>query len=240
MGVFLLFPIILNYFSPAIIMESSSQGIVNGSMLVFALLFLGSLVFGRAWCGWVCPAGGLQEALFAAQDRPARGGRLDWIKWAIWIPWIGAIVAFAATAGGYHRVDPFYLTEQIVTLVEPVNYIIYYTVVGLMVGLSLTAGRRGFCHYVCWMAPFMILGRRLRNLVRWPALRLQARPADCTQCHSCSQKCPMSLDVTGLVARGTMEHDECILCGACVDTCPRSVIRYSFSGGTGGEEATGK
>ena len=53
----LLFPVVQNYFSPYLIIDGAFQGILNGSALVFLGLFLSSLVFGRAWCGWVCPAG---------------------------------------------------------------------------------------------------------------------------------------------------------------------------------------
>ena len=37
---FLLFPIIMNYFSPYVIIDGASQGIVNGSFIVFGLMFL--------------------------------------------------------------------------------------------------------------------------------------------------------------------------------------------------------
>ena len=83
----------------------------------------------------------------------------------------------------------------------------------------------------CWMAPFMILGRALRNVFGWPALRLRAQREQCIQCKRCSQNCPMSLNVNGMVQGSTMEHSECILCGTCVDVCSKDVIRYSFSGG---------
>jgi ferredoxin-type protein NapH len=39
----LLFPVTLYYFSPVIIMESGSQGIVNASFIVFGLMFVSSL-----------------------------------------------------------------------------------------------------------------------------------------------------------------------------------------------------
>ena len=39
----------------------------------------------------------------------------------------------------------------------------------------MLAGRRAGCHTICWMAPFMIIGRKLRNLVAWPSLRLTAQ-----------------------------------------------------------------
>lgn len=37
---FALFPVTLNYFSPYLIVESSAQGIVNGSLLVFGAAML--------------------------------------------------------------------------------------------------------------------------------------------------------------------------------------------------------
>lgn len=69
---FIIFPIIMNYFSPYVIIDGASQGIVNGSFVVFGLMFLSALFLGRAWCGWGCPAGGLQEAA----TKGGRQGRL--------------------------------------------------------------------------------------------------------------------------------------------------------------------
>ena len=108
------------------------------------------------------------------------------------------------------------------------RYVIYYTVVGVVFVLSLTSGRRAFCHYGCWMAPFMILGRKLRNALKWPALRLVSDAAKCTRCGKCTKACPMSLDVTTMVQQGAMENSECILCASCVDGCPKGVIHYTF------------
>jgi ferredoxin-type protein NapH len=92
-------------------------------------------------------------------------------------------------------------------------------------------GRRAGCHTICWMAPFMIIGRAIRNLLKWPALRLVADAASCSDCQTCTRNCPMSLDVNGMVQRENMENGECILCGNCVDGCPKDAIRFSFSAG---------
>ncbi|MGQ9683406.1 MAG: 4Fe-4S binding protein [Anaerolineae bacterium] len=227
----LLFPVIMYYLSPYVIIFGASQGIVNGSLIMFGLMFVSSLVVGRLWCGWVCPGGALGEVAMAANDRPANGRRLDWIKWLIWAPWIGIIVAMVASAGGYRGVDFFLLTDHGVSVTEPQGYVIYFIVVGLFVGLAWWLGRRAGCHAICWMAPFMILGRALRNTLAWPSLRLRADKDACTNCRRCTVACPMSLDVNGLVQKAAMEHSECILCGSCVDTCPQDVIRYTFSVG---------
>ena len=152
-------------------------------------------------------------------------------KWAIWLPWIAGIVVLAARAGGYRAVDPFYQLTGGVTLAQDFWAYVYYSVVGVFLLLALLVGRRAGCHTICWMAPFMILGRRLRNLLPWPALRLQAEPDRCRNCLSCTAGCPMSLDVHTMVVTSHMENAECILCGTCVDHCSQSAIRFSFTSG---------
>jgi len=225
---FLLFPVVMNFVSPYVIVDAAFQGIVNGSLIVFALLFLSSIFLGRLWCAWICPGAGLQESCFLINDKPAGGGKLDWIKWGIWVPWIVLIVLGVISAGGYRALNLLHLTETGVSVDEPMKYITYYMVIGIILVLSLTAGRRAFCHYGCWMAPFMILGRKLRNALHTPALRLRAEPQKCIQCRRCTQACPMSLSVNEMVKAGRMEHPECILCGTCIDTCPQDVLHYAF------------
>jgi Pyruvate/2-oxoacid:ferredoxin oxidoreductase delta subunit len=109
-----------------------------------------------------------------------------------------------------------------------IAYIIYYAVIGLFLTLSLTLGRIAGCHAIYWMAPFMIIGRKIRNLLKYPALQLKADASKCTDCLTCTRNYPMSMDVNALVKRGNMEHSECILCGNCMDSCSSSVIRYSL------------
>ena len=100
---FLSFPITMNFLSPYVIVDGAMNGIVNGSLVMFGVMFLSSLFLGRAWCGWVCPGGGMQEIVEPVNNKPVNGSKIDWIKWAIWIPWISLIVWFAVSAGGYQN-----------------------------------------------------------------------------------------------------------------------------------------
>lgn len=146
---FLFFPITLYYFSPYLIIQGAFEGIVTGSFIVFTLMFLVSLFLGRAFCGWVCPAGGLQECCTLAVDKKAR-------------------------------------------------------------------------------TPFMIIGTKLKNVLKYPSLHLKVNKDKCISCSSCTKKCPMSLEVMDMVHSETMANSECILCGEYVDICPKSVIKYSI------------
>lgn len=223
---FFFFPATFYYFSPYLIVEASAKGIVNGSFIFFSLLFISSLFLGRGFCGWVCPAGGCQEAIFLARTRKVKRG--NYIKWIIWIPWIGAIVIVAIKGGGYRKVDFFYQTTSGFSIANVYALIVYLVVLLLIVVPAFIVGRRSFCHHICWMAPFMILGRKIANAVKLPSLRLAANPEVCINCRRCTENCPMSLPVEDMVGEKRMENAECILCGECVDCCKRGAIMYSF------------
>lgn len=233
---FIAFPVTMNYFSPYLVVEGAFSGVITGSLVVFASMFVGSLIFGRLWCGWACPAAGLQEPLIRVNDRRV-GGRVDLLKWAIWGPWVALIIFGVASAGGYRHLDVLYGTVGGISVAGDADrpviaaYAIYLIVVLLFFGLSVAVGRRGGCHSVCWMAPFMITGRAVRNVRSWPSLRLSADKSACEECGSCTATCPMSIDVQASVAAGSMEHPECVLCGTCVDGCPHHAIRFTFSSG---------
>lgn len=225
------FPVIYYYLSPYLIIQGATEGVVSGSFVVFIFMFVSSLVVGRAFCGWACPAGGLQRLCSKANSRNFRGGRRDWTKYFIWAPWIGIIALMLTRAGGVRSIDPLYQTYYGISIQNIESLVLFFIIAGLIALLGLTAGKRAFCHYACWMAPFMIIGRRVRNLVRWPSLRLRADRDRCVDCKTCSKNCPMSLDVNRMVHSASMENTECILCGTCVDNCPQGAIRYSFSPG---------
>lgn len=224
----LLFPITIYYLSPMLVIEASSRGVVNGSLIIFALQLLSSLFLGRAFCGWVCPGAGLGEAAAMAWQAPAPGGRWNWIKYVLWVPWLGAIIYLAMRAGGYHEVSFLLGTWHGISVHDGPSFIVYYFFVFLIVGLAWKPGRRGFCHYVCWMAPFMVIGDYLRRRLGWRGLHLEVVDQGCSKCGVCDKRCPMSLEVRAMVEQGSLVNSECTLCGTCVDNCPRGVIGFRW------------
>lgn len=224
---FFLFPATFYYLSPVLIIQAANNGIINGSFILFGLLFLFALFLGRGWCGWLCPAAGCQEALFKARNKKVRKG--DWFKWLIWFPWVGSIAVLATKAGGYSAIDLFYKTTYGFSVADFPSILVYFIVLFILIILpGFIFGRRAFCHHLCWMAPFMIIGRKIAITAKVISLRLEAESDNCIKCQRCTEHCPMSLPVKNMVESGTMEHTECILCGSCADICPEKTISLIF------------
>ena len=223
----MVFPLTLNFFSPYVSQIGAWQGVVTGSVLLFVSLAVSALFLGRSFCAWICPAGAFQDLLRPLRNRRVIRGR--WVKYVIFIPWLGLLV-LGLWRSRPLTLDPLFLTENGVSVSESWQYIIYYSVIAVFLVLALAVGRRGACHTACWMAPFMVAGRKAAGFVRIPGLRLRAEPAKCTSCGSCTAICPMSLSATQMAKAGQMEHSDCILCGECIDGCPERALGYGFDG----------
>ena len=192
---FLLFPITIWYFSPYLIFQAFSEHIMNGSFLVFAAMLVLSMFFGRVWCAFFCPAGSLQECVQRINDKPAKQGKRDRIKYVIWMIWIVAIIATFIFGKNHVTVDPFYMTDHGISVSGIENYVIYYGVLLILVLPALIHGRRAACHYLCWMAPFMVIGSTIGRWLRLPQVHIEADREQCSSCGRCNQVCPMGLDV---------------------------------------------
>ena len=230
-GMFLLFPITITWLSPALpVIYAMLGGVLTGAGIVLLSLFVSSLFLGRAFCGYACSAGGGQECLMRINEKKVKGTKINSIKYYIWAIWLIAIIVFFILSGGIKEVDFFAGTvDNWEFLIAPYRYVIYFGVLALFTTVNLSLGRRASCHTFCWIAPFMIIGTKLSDLLKLPRLRLKSNKDSCIGCKQCDKKCPMSLDVNIMVATGNMVNSECILCGECVDICSQKSITYSFS-----------
>lgn len=224
----LLFPITIYYFSPYVIIMGAMEGIINGSFIVFGMMLVGSIFFGRLFCGYLCPAGGLQECAFVVNDKEPKQGWKNNIKYIIWIMWIMVVVFCYVKKGEIVKIDFFYKTQYGISVSNVYCYIIYYGIVMLVFAPAVLFGKRIFCHYFCWMAPFMVIGAKIGKALHLPSVHITAEPSKCISCKKCNKNCPMSLDVMGMVEKGKCDNTECIQCGACVDVCPKEALKYSM------------
>ncbi|MEK6264248.1 MAG: 4Fe-4S binding protein [Clostridium sp.] len=224
----LLFPITIYYLSPYLIIHGAIQGIITGSFIVFLAMLIGSVFLGRLFCGYLCPAAGIQECAMIVNDKKPKQGWKNNIKYAIWMVWIIVVITCFIFKKQELTVDVFYATDHGISVSNIYAYTIYYGIVFLIFIPSVVFGKRIFCHYFCWMAPFMVIGSKFGSLLKIKSLRLDANKDACVNCHVCDKNCPMSLNVAEKVQTEKMDDKECILCGACVDSCPKKAISYKI------------
>jgi ferredoxin-type protein NapH len=111
--------------------------------------------------------------------------RLNWLKYIIFILVFAPLILAVHSAGGFTTIDPFYHTEHGISIAKEGAHAIFYGQITFITIFAISAGRCGFCHYFCPIAVMMIIGRNIKNLVGWPALRLVADGNRCTDCGRC-------------------------------------------------------
>ena len=77
-------------------------------------------------------------------------------------------------AGGIRGVDLFFGTSNGLSITSPETLMVVLVIFAIILAVAFIAGRRGFCHVLCPVAGLMVAGRKIRNAIGWPALRLDA------------------------------------------------------------------
>jgi len=213
------------FFSPVIIVMASFKGIINASFFAFVLMFLLSIFFGRAYCSWFCPGCGVQEIMALIVKKKSSNTKAMYIKYFIYVAWLGTIVT-GYIVNGFRTIDLSYgMTD--VTIERKI--ILTTGAILIIVPLTAVFGQFASCKYICWQAPFMIIGTKIRDYFQLRGLRLKANVNYCTNCKICNKKCPMNLDVSENMKNNKLNNTECILCGNCIDNCKHKVIKYSIT-----------
>ena len=206
-----------------------AAGVKTGSALYWPFLMTAaipiilSVIFGRFFCGWICPATFIYElnTNFAAWLRWAglRPGNRHFdkrLKYAV----LGLGLVLSAVTG-----------SVMVAAIYPPALIgreIYYGVAlgGFGAGIvfflatlvfDLLVARRGFCRYLCpGGALYSLLGR-------YRLVRIRRIVETCNDCAKCNAVCEFGLDP---LRDGFGQ--ECNNCTACMAVCPTDALIFTF------------
>ncbi|NCC85538.1 MAG: 4Fe-4S binding protein, partial [Clostridia bacterium] len=201
--------------------------IFSGTMVLFFVFLLLSLVFNRAFCGLICSFGAIQEfignlgrrvfrrRLLVPQsaDRILRYGKYLVLILTVAMAWLTGTLWFAAF-------DPWTAYGHLISFEELLTS--YW--IGLIILILSIVGsffyERFFCKYLCPLGALnAVIGRLSRFSVR-------RDPEACIDCSLCSRACPVNLDVEHA---NSIRSAECLSCGKCVAACPREgALGFTF------------
>jgi polyferredoxin len=214
----------------------SYRGNWNWRYILYPILiisFVGVLT-GRAVCGWACPIGLLQritgkipKKLKNKYPTLKKIGQLRiepifrYIKYLIFL---GFVVATPILIGFmFTDICPIgYLVGTIpISILNPGQFIpneFFYLalVIFILFIILIFIIERGWCRYFCpigaMLAPFNKIS------YYWVSVNKE----ECIHCNICSNDaCPMGIDVPNMY-----RDPECILCGKCIESCPKNVIKF--------------
>lgn len=181
-------------------------------------LLVGTLLAGSAFCGWICPLGGLQDLLTVLRKWLRLGEikvppKVDAVlSYGRYVVLAGILYATASTAklwfSGY---DPYRTIFGLEWLFAPnlaEAWPAYLVAAVLLVGAFFVP--RFWCRYLC------PLGGVLSLVSRVSIFRIRRRPNVCIGCKKCDRLCPMRIKVS---EKGSVTAN-CIGCLACVESCP--------------------
>ena len=197
-----------------------------------ALLLLATVVLGRAFCGWVCPLGTLQQlASFLLSPRSRRKSLAAnrWRRWYAVKYYLLAGFLAAALLGSLQTglLDPLSalargLAAGVWPLLPGGRAVPGGWLAVALVAAILVASRfipRLFCRALC------PLGALLGVFARFALVRIERRGGACTDCQLCRFACQGADEPLGAHRVG-----ECVVCLNCVPSCPEGAIGYRWLG----------
>jgi NAD-dependent dihydropyrimidine dehydrogenase PreA subunit len=188
-------------------------GLAIGAVLLLSV----SMVYGRWWCGWVCPqtlASDFGDSLRIRVDKLFRVSKPTSRRLLSTIAWAAAMiivaVATAAVVLSYFY-PPGRVWHAVFNPLSDSRVTSHLSIVAAVIAGDLLWVRRHFCRRGCpYGLMLSLIGDKNTMTVRY----LWERDEDCIECGKCVTICPMSIDIR----RGANQM-ECIGCGECIDAC---------------------
>jgi MauM/NapG family ferredoxin protein len=204
-------------------------GSLPGSLAWGAAVLVATIVLGRAFCGWICPLGTLQQAASALLSPRTRRESQEANRYRRWYGakyYLLAALLALALAGSLQSglFDPLSLLSRglgsglwpSLPHGRPVAGGMLAALFLLLVVLASRWIPRLFCRAVC------PLGALLGVFARFSVFRIHRRGDGCSSCQRCTFACQGADEPLG-------EHrvGECHVCFNCVAACPDGSIRYA-------------
>ena len=169
--------------------------------LLFLLITL-TTVFGKVWCGWICP-----QTIFLDLSEEIAGflskKRRDTFLKIVLLP-ISALISILVI---WYFIPP---SQTIKALIESRTVRVFFLIQWIIIYMELAWIGRGFCKSLC---PYSVIQEALLDKESLRIVFDSTRRGDCIGCDLCVRLCPVRIDPKEGIRRG------CIDCAECIDAC---------------------
>jgi len=203
--------------------------VLMGLFFLTFLIILVTLLFGRIWCGWLCPQTVIIDITGFLDRTRSKGLGQQIAAYALTL--LTCIVVAASLI--WYFVSPYeFIPALIAGDLGPVIWGFWISL-SVILFLDYAFLRHTWCATVC---PYAKLQGALFDSKTMVIAFDQRRKEECMDCRACVKVCPVNIDIR----RGL--NAACINCAECLDTCAeklekkqkRGLIDYFF-GRPGGE-----
>ena len=192
--------------------------IAASSVILLAGTVIVALVFRRAFCGYFCALGAIQE-LFGKighaiwpKNRPTMPAAIDgparYLKYVVLV--FFTLWTFQAAALVIRPYDPWVAWMHLTSAELFAEFGIGAAVLGVSLVGSVVYDRF-FCKYLCPMGAFLAI------ISPVSLFKVRRDAETCIDCRKCDKACPVNLTVS---ESDTVKDAECINCNECVNVCP--------------------
>lgn len=197
-----------------------------------SLLTIGAtILFGRVWCGWICPLGGVVEQ-YGPKDRKFKWQGFRRAKYVILFV-VLAMALFGSLAFMYFEPITIFVRGvtaifkpllQYIQLEKKKDFVLpgfsWWAIAIPFVAVLLLniVERRFWCRYLCPLGALIGLGSKISWIKRF------VNQKSCVKCGDCAKSCPM-----GAISESrdfTSDPAECIMCMDCAVPCPKRAISF--------------
>lgn len=197
-------------------------------VVFFACFFIPLFLFGKLFCGFVCPMGFMQDVIHAARQKTGIQGismtekmyeHLAVIKWTAVLLFLG--MGFAGL--DFCNICPAVTLSPAFSGFKTTVYISGFVMLFVLVGSFFKS--RFFCN-ICPLGLIMGLFHRMT------LVRLKKDCTACTECGACYNACPMGIKTIYTERdRVNVTDINCILCGECIRNCPEdNALKITLAG----------
>ena len=171
-----------------------AKGVIE--VIIFLILLAGAFIFGRIFCGKLCPVGFVQDLLnrmpFPVKIKTFNADkRLRYIKYLLLLLPVTMSVQLKAIRPS----------------MTPLLVLLFVFIVSCII-IS-----RAFCKYLCPLGAMLSVG------CKFTSFKYHLDTDKCNRCGECVRACPM--DIVPYKQVNTLE---CIHCGNCGKVCPEKAL----------------